>query len=201
MNARARSAKIERQTRETSVSVELNVDGTGIADISTGIGMLDHMVEQLGHHGLFDLTVRAKGDLDRDAHHTVEDVAITLGKALNEALGERRGIVRMAHAIVPLDETLALVAIDLSNRPFAAIEAQFTTDMIGELPTQLIEHFLASFATEGRFNLHVRLLAGDNDHHRAEAIFKALARSLAAAVTIDPRREGQVPSTKGTLNE
>ncbi len=194
-----RSAKIERQTRETNVSVTVDMDGTGRTDVSAGIGMLDHLIEQLGHHGFMDIDVQASGDLQRDAHHTVEDVGIALGRAVNQALGERRGIVRMAHAIVPMDETLALVAIDLSDRPYAVIDAPFTAEMLGELPTQLIEHFLISFALEGRLNLHVRLLAGHNDHHKAEAIFKALARSLAAAVAFDPRREGQAPSTKGTL--
>jgi imidazoleglycerol-phosphate dehydratase len=194
-----RNASVERQTRETNVSVWVDLDGSGRTDVSTGIGMLDHLIEQIGNHGFCDVTVRASGDLERDAHHTIEDVAIALGRAVNEALGERRGIVRMAHAIVPMDETLALVAIDLSDRPYAVIDAPFTAEMLGELPTQLIEHFLISFALEGRLNLHVRLLAGHNAHHQAEAIFKALARSLAAAVAVDPRREGQAPSTKGTL--
>lgn len=194
-----RSADFQRQTGETKVAVTLVVDGSGIADVHTGIGMLDHMLEQLAYHGLMDLTIAAEGDLGRDAHHTVEDVAIALGRALAEALGDRRGIVRMGHAVVPLDEALALVAVDLSGRGFAAVEADFGIPQIGQLPTQLIGHFLSTFAIEGRFNLHVRLLAGSDDHHRAEAIFKALARALAAAVLIDPRRAGQTPSTKGTL--
>lgn len=194
-----RKGSVQRQTRETSVSVVLEVDGSGRADIHTGVGLLDHLLEQLAHHGLLDLTVTAEGDLERDAHHMVEDVAIALGRALDQALGQRAGIVRMGHAIVPLDEALALVAVDLSGRGFAALAAEFSDPRLGQLPTQLITHFLATFATEGRFNLHVRLLAGQDDHHRAEAIFKALARALAMAAQVDPRRGSQVPSTKGTL--
>ncbi|MFQ5878599.1 MAG: imidazoleglycerol-phosphate dehydratase HisB [Dehalococcoidia bacterium] len=195
----ARSGSVQRRTRETNVSVALAVDGSGRADIRTGIGMLDHLLEQLAHHGLLDLTVTAEGDLERDPHHMVEDVAIALGHALDQALGQRLGIVRMGHAIVPLDEALALVAVDLSGRGFAAVAAEFTGPRLGQLPTQLIAHFLSTFAVAGRLNLHARLLAGHDDHHRAEAIFKALARSLAMAVQLDVRRRGQVPSTKGTL--
>lgn len=194
-----RKARYERRTKETQVAVTLDLDGSGSAEVSTGVGMLDHLVEQIAHHGLMDLSVEATGDLDRDAHHTVEDIAIALGRALDQALGERKGIARMGHALVPLDEALAMVALDLSGRSYASIEAEFSGQMLGQLPTQLIFHFLSTFAVEGRLSLHVRLLAGQDDHHRAEAIFKALARSLSDAVQLDPRRKGSVPSTKGAL--
>lgn len=194
-----RVASLTRTTGETEISVSVNLDGTGTTDISTGIGMLDHLVDQLGRHGLFDITVRAKGDLEKDAHHTTEDVGILLGRAFAEALGERRGITRMGHAIVPLDEALALVALDLGGRGYAAIDLPFAGDRIGELPGSLVRHFLQSFAFEVRASLHVKLMAGDDDHHRAEATFKALARALRAACEIDPRRAGAVPSTKGVI--
>jgi len=180
------------------VTVEMNLDGSGQVDIATGIGMLDHLLEQLPRHSLFDIMIQASGDIDRDPHHLIEDVGISLGRALAEALGERRGIVRMAHAVVPLDEALALVAVDLSGRGHAAVDLPFTSDRIGELPTEMIAHHLAAFAVEGRFNLHVRVLAGTNDHHKAEAAFKALARALGDATRIDPRIS-DIPSTKGTL--
>ncbi len=176
----------------------MNLDGSGQADIATGIGMLDHLLEQLPRHSLFDITIRASGDVERDPHHLIEDIGIVLGRALAEALGERRGIVRMGHAVVPLDEALALVAVDLSGRGHAAVEMPFTSERIGELPTEMIAHHLAAFAVEGRFNLHVRVLAGTNDHHKAEAAFKALARALGEATRIDPRIS-DIPSTKGTL--
>jgi len=195
----ARRASVRRETRETTVSVELALDGSGRYEVATGIGMLDHMLEQLARHGLFDITVEASGDIERDPHHLVEDVGLVLGQALNEALGERRGISRFGHAIVPLDEALALVAVDLSGRGHASIQFSFEREMVGQLPTENIHHFLAAFASEGRLNLHVRELAGENDHHRVEAVFKALARALRQAVTIDPRLAGEVPSTKETL--
>ena len=194
-----RRATVRRETRETTVSVELALDGSGRYQVSTGIGMLDHMLEQLARHGLFDITVDAKGDIERDPHHLVEDVGLVLGQALNQALGERRGIVRFGHAIVPLDEALALVAVDLGGRGHAGIQLNFEREMLGQLPTENIRHFLAAFASEGRLNLHVRELAGENDHHRVEAAFKALALSLRQAVTIDPRIGGEVPSTKEAL--
>jgi imidazoleglycerol-phosphate dehydratase len=194
-----RRGNVRRETKETQVAVEMNLDGSGRADIDTGIGMLDHLLEQLPRHSLFDITVRASGDIERDPHHLVEDVGIGLGRALSEALGERRGIVRMAHAIVPLDEALAVVAVDLSGRGHAALELPFTSERIGQLPTEMIAHHLAAFALEGRFNLHVRVPAGTNDHHKAEAVFKALARALGDATRIDPRISGDVPSTKGKL--
>ncbi len=195
-----RTSSQKRETKETSVQVELNLDGAGDASVDTGIGMLDHLLTLLARHGAFDLKVQARGDVHIDPHHTVEDVAIVLGRALHEALGERRGIVRMAHAVVPFDEALALVAVDLSGRGYAVVDAEFTSDRIGELPTDLVPHFLHSLAIEGRMNLHVRLLAGTNDHHRAEVIIKALARALGQATRGDPRQEGRIPSTKDTLN-
>lgn len=195
-----RTASQRRETKETTIQVDLDLDGKGEATVDTGIGMLDHLLSLLARHGSFDLKVQARGDVHVDPHHTVEDVAIVLGRTLNEALGERKGIVRMAHAIVPFDEALALVAVDLSGRGYAVVDAQFSSDRIGELPTDLVPHFLQSLAIEGRMNLHVRLLAGANDHHRAEVIVKALARALGQATRVDPRLEGRVPSTKETLS-
>jgi imidazoleglycerol-phosphate dehydratase len=188
-----------RETKETRVEVTLNLDGGGVARAATGIGMLDHLVEQIGKHGLFDLTVEAKGDLKVDEHHTVEDVGIALGQAFDQALGDRAGIVRMADATVPLDEAIATVALDISGRPFCSVDARWTLDRIGELPSSLVEHLLGSFATEAKLTLHATVLKGENDHHRAEAMCKALGRALCAATRIEPRRSGEVPSTKGTL--
>lgn len=194
-----RRGEVKRETRETSIHVTLNLDGSGDASISTGIGMFDHLLEQIARHGLFDLAIEAQGDLDRDAHHLVEDTGICLGRALSEVLGERTGIVRMAHAIVPLDEALALAAIDVGGRGFAVIDLPFRGERIGALPGEMIPHFLQSFAFEARASLHLRLLAGENDHHRAECAFKAMARALSAATRLDPRIEGVAPSTKGLL--
>ena len=194
-----RTARISRATRETTIELSLDVDGNGQTDLSTGIGFLDHMLDSLARHARFDLTLKAQGDLHVDAHHTAEDVAIVLGQALNRALGERRGLRRFADATVPLDEALAQVVIDLSGRGFAAVDLPFAGEMIGALPTEMVPHFLRSFAVEGRLTLHARLLAGENDHHRAEATFKALARALEVATRRDPRIADQVPSTKGTL--
>ncbi len=194
-----RRGEIERETRETRVRAVIDLDGSGQGEVETGIGMFDHLLEQIARHGLFDLSVQARGDVERDAHHTVEDVGICLGQALNLALGERRGIVRMAHAIVPLDEALALVAIDVGGRGYAAIDLPFHGERIGSLPTEMIGHFLQSLAFEARLSLHVRLMAGENDHHRAECTFKALARALAAATRLEPRLEGAIPSTKGVI--
>jgi imidazoleglycerol-phosphate dehydratase len=194
-----RTARIHRETRETTIELELDVDGDGRAVVSTGVGFLDHMLDSLARHARFDLTLKAVGDLHVDAHHTVEDVAIVLGQALDRALGERRGLRRFADATVPLDEALAQVAVDLSGRGFAAVDLPFGGEMIGALPTEMVPHFLRSFAVEARLTLHVRLLAGENDHHRAEATFKALARALELATRLDPRIADQVPSTKGSL--
>ena len=199
MGVEARSATTTRETKETRVEVTLDLDGSGRASAQTVIGMLDHLVEQIGKHGLFDLSVIARGDLHVDEHHTVEDVGIALGQAFDRALGDRRGIVRMADATVPLDEALASVAVDISGRAYCAVDARWTLDRIGELPASLVEHLLAAFAAEAKLTLHARVLAGENDHHRAEAMCKALGRALCAATRIDPRRAGDVPSTKGTL--
>lgn len=193
-----RHAAVERRTGETEITLALAVDGSGRAEVNTGIGFLDHMLTLFAGHGLFDLRVSAKGDLEVDEHHTAEDTFICLGKALDQALGNRRGIVRAAHAYVPMDEALALVAVDLGGRPYCVVDAEFATPRLGGLGTDLIFHLLESLAVHGRLNLHARVLYGRNDHHKAEALFKALARSLDAATQLDPRR-GDVPSTKGTL--
>lgn len=195
----ARTSHITRETRESRVEISLNLDGTGQGDVSTGIGFLDHMLDSLARHARFDLMVRAQGDLHVDQHHTAEDVGISLGQALNAALGDRRGIRRFGDASVPLDEALAHVAIDLGGRGWASIDLPFRGPSIGGLSSEMIPHLLQSFAAEGRFSLHVRLLAGENDHHRAEATFKALARALDDATRPDPRLAGQVPSTKGVI--
>ena len=194
-----RTAEIKRKTKETDITLSLSLDGDGQFDVTTGIGMLDHMLEQLAKHGRFDLRIKAVGDIDRDTHHLTEDIGIVLGQAFDQALGDRRGITRFGDAIVPLDETLALVAIDLSGRPHADVALEFDRELIGELPTENLWHLLESFAKEGRMTLHVRLLAGSNDHHRAEAVFKALARALRAAVSLDAAAAGDVPSTKDVL--
>jgi imidazoleglycerol-phosphate dehydratase len=193
-----RQGRIQRRTGETDVEVDLNLDGSGRCQADTELGFLDHMLAQVAAHGLFDLVVRARGDLAVDEHHTVEDVAIGLGQALDTALGDRRGLVRMGQAYAPLDEALAHVVVDLSGRPYAVIEVAFDTDRIGAVGTDLLIHFLETLAVHGRLCLHARLLYGRNDHHRAEALFKALGRALDAATRLDPRRQG-VPSTKGVL--
>jgi imidazoleglycerol-phosphate dehydratase len=195
----ARIATVTRETKETRVEVTLDLDGSGRSSAKTGIGMLDHLVEQIGKHGLFDLAVTATGDLHVDEHHTVEDVGIAIGQALDRALGDRRGIVRMADALVPLDEALASVAVDVSGRPFCAVDVAWTLDRIGELPASLVEHLLGSIAAEAKLTLHARVLAGENDHHRAEAMCKALGRALCAATRIEPRLGGASPSTKGRI--
>ncbi len=194
-----RRGKEERETKETKVSVEIDLDGSGRAVIETGVGMLDHLLEQIARHGRIDITICARGDLQIDPHHTAEDVAICFGRALKKALGKREGIVRFGHAVVPLDEALALVAVDLSGRGYAALDLSWTGEKVGELPTDLIGHMLWSIATESQITLHARTLAGASDHHKAEAVFKALARALGAATRLDPRLGNEVPSTKGTL--
>ena len=194
-----RIAEISRQTNETQIIVKLDLDGTGKHEISTGIGFLDHMLTHLAIHGLFDLAVQAKGDLHIDTHHTVEDVALTLGQAFDQALGDRKGIVRMGDYFAPMDEALAHVAVDLSGRPYAVIQAEWHTPYIGNIPTTLFPHFFESFAVTTRCNLHARVLYGRDDHHQAEALFKAWARALDVATQADPRRAGSVPSTKGLL--
>ena len=201
MTTSSRRATISRKTGETDIQISLDLDGRGQAEISTGVGFLDHMLHALARHARFDLTVQAQGDLHIDAHHTVEDVGIVLGRALAQALGDRKGITRMGHAIVPMDEALALVAVDFGGRGYFVFEGHFSTPQIGQMGTSLVPHFFESLAHEGRLNLHARLLAGIDDHHRAEALFKALARALDMAVQADPRLAGQVPSTKGTLTD
>ncbi|MCI0712641.1 MAG: imidazoleglycerol-phosphate dehydratase HisB [Chloroflexi bacterium] len=195
-----REATITRNTNETQIELTLNLDGTGKADVSTGVGFFDHMLHHVAVHGLMDLTVKATGDHYIDAHHTIEDVSIVFGQAINEALGDRKGIVRMGSALVPMDEALAQVVIDLSGRPYAVFQGEFNTPMIGQMPTSLVAHSLESIAFAARINLHTLILYGNDDHHKAEAVYKALGRALRAAVEIDPRRQG-VPSTKGTLNK
>ena len=194
-----RTAQISRQTNETQIELRLDLDGTGLHEISTGIGFLDHMLTHLAVHGLFDLTVKARGDLEVDTHHTVEDIALVLGQAFDQALGDRKGIVRMADSFAPMDETLAHVAVDLSGRPYAIVQAEWHAPYIGNIPTTLFPHFFESFAITARCNLHARVLHGRDDHHQAEALFKAWARALDGASQLDSRRANVVPSTKGTL--
>ncbi len=196
----SRTATVSRKTGETDIEITLNLDGTGRASVETGVGFLDHMLQALARHARFDLNVQAQGDLHIDEHHTVEDVGIVLGRALDEALAERYGLARMGHAIVPMDEALALVAVDLGGRGYFVFEGQFSTARIGQMGTSLVPHFLESMAHAARMNLHAHLLAGQDDHHRAEALFKALARALDMATRPDERLAGQVPSTKGTLS-
>ncbi|HEY7268315.1 MAG TPA: imidazoleglycerol-phosphate dehydratase HisB [Dehalococcoidia bacterium] len=195
----SRRGTCSRQTRETVIEAAWALDGSGAGDISTGIGFLDHMVEQLARHGIFDITLSAKGDLHVDAHHTMEDCGIALGRAFAEAVGDAKGIVRMADALVPLDEALAQVAVDVSGRGYASINVKWSGERVGEVPCDLVEHFLQSLASEGRFNLNVRVISGVNDHHKAEAVCKALARALCLATRLEPRRAGQTPSTKGAI--
>ncbi len=194
-----RTATVKRKTSETDVTVTVNLDGTGQRAIHTGIGFYDHMLEQLARHGLFDLEIRTVGDLHIDAHHTVEDTAIALGEAFREALGDRAGITRYGHAYVPMDETLARVALDISGRPFLVWKVGFTQSRLGEMDTELFWHVFHSFAQAAGITLHAEALYGTNNHHIAEGLFKALARALKQAVAIDPRQAGSVPSTKGTL--
>jgi imidazoleglycerol-phosphate dehydratase len=194
-----RETNIERQTGETDIEVTLRLEGSGAHDISTGIGFLDHMLMHIAVHGLFDLNVQARGDLHIDAHHTIEDTALVLGQAFDQALDDRKGIARMGTAFVPMDEALAHVAVDLSGRPYSVMQAEWHTPAIGQFPTSLVAHFFESLAVTMRANLHTRVLYGRDDHHQAEALFKALARALDAATQLDPRRGGVVPSTKGSL--
>ena len=194
-----REATVSRTTGETDITLTLAVDGAGQADVSTGVGFLDHMLTLFAKHGVFDITVRARGDLHVDEHHTAEDVCICLGQALDRALGERRGLVRTAHSFVPMDEALGFVAIDLGGRPYCVVEAEFVTPRVGQLGTDLVAHLFESIAVHARLNLHARVLYGRNDHHKVEALFKALGRALDAATRIDERLAGAVPSTKGML--
>ncbi|MCC6146962.1 MAG: imidazoleglycerol-phosphate dehydratase HisB [Anaerolineaceae bacterium] len=195
-----RCAAISRQTRETSLQVFVELDGSGQRQISTGVGFFDHMLEQLCTHGGFDLDIHAQGDLEIDPHHTVEDVALALGEAFNRALGERRGIRRCGWALFPLDEALAEVVVDFSGRPYTVFQAGWITPASGGVHNSLWEHFFASFAQRAGCNIHAVVRYGRDDHHQVEALFKALARALAAAVEIDPRRSQQVLSSKGTVS-
>ncbi len=194
-----RTATLERNTSETRIAVTLGLDGAGAAEIATGVGFLDHMLTAFGRHGGFDLRLRAAGDLHIDAHHTVEDCGIGLGRALAQALGDGAGIVRFGHAVVPMDEALVEAAVDVSGRGHLAFAAAFERPMLGTMDTQLVEEFFRAFATNARITLHVRQLAGQNAHHVAEACFKAVARALRMAVAPDPRAAGAIPSTKGVL--
>jgi imidazoleglycerol-phosphate dehydratase len=191
-----RTATVRRETGETQIEISLNLDGRGQAQVKTGVGFLDHMLAALARHARFDLTVHASGDLHVDEHHTVEDVGIALGMALGEALGDRAGITRMGHALVPMDEALALIAVDIGGRGYCVFDGEFDTPRIGGMATSLVPHFFESLAMEARMNLHARLLAGRDDHHRAEALFKALARALYQATRLDPSLGGDLPSTK-----
>jgi imidazoleglycerol-phosphate dehydratase len=193
-----RQARITRKTKETTIELTLAIDGQGQADPRTGIGFYDHMLDLFATHGLFDLMVRAEGDLRVDEHHTAEDVAICLGQALDQALGDRAGIVRTAHSYVPMDEALARVVVDLGGRPYSVFEAEWRTDRIGALGTDLIGHVFETLAVHGRLNLHAQVLYARNDHHGCEALFKALGRALDGATQHDSRRSG-VPSSKGVI--
>jgi imidazoleglycerol-phosphate dehydratase len=194
-----REAQLERQTAETEVTVHLDLDGTGQWEIETGIGFLDHMLSHVAVHGLLDLSVRAQGDLHVDAHHTVEDVGIVFGQALRQALGDRAGIVRYGQSLLPMDEALALVALDVSGRGLFCGELPFVSSQVGGFDTELVGEFLRALALHAGLTLHVRLLAGENTHHQIEALFKGLGRALRQAVARDPGRTGAVPSTKGVL--
>ena len=194
-----RIANIHRQTGETDIRVTLDLDGAGSLDCETGIGFLDHMLDQVGLHGLFDLSVVALGDLHVGPHHTVEDVALALGEAIDRALGDRAGIVRIGSATVPMDEALATVVVDLSGRPYSVTDMDWTGPTVGGLPVTLVPHVFDSLAVAARANVHARVHYGRDDHHKAEALFKALGRALGAATRLDPRRGAAVPSTKGTL--
>ena len=194
-----RKAAVKRKTKETDVEVEINLDGTGAGSIATGIGFFDHMIDLLARHSRIDITVKAKGDLHIDHHHTTEDVGIALGQAVKQALGDMKGLTRYASVHVPMDEALTRVAIDVSGRPFLAFKAKFGRDKVGAFDTELVQEWFQAFAMNAGITLHVEVLSGTNDHHIAESCFKGLARALRAAFAIDPRAAGEVPSTKGTL--
>jgi len=194
-----RSAAVERTTKETSVSVSVALDGTGRYDVATGVGFFDHMLEQLSRHSLIDITVRAKGDLHIDDHHTVEDVGIALGQAVRQAMGDMKGITRYADACLPMDDTLTRAAIDVSGRPFLVFKVAFPREKIGTFDTELVREWFQAFAMNAGVTLHVETLHGENAHHIAESCFKALARTLRAALAVDPRTAGDLPTTKGRL--
>jgi imidazoleglycerol-phosphate dehydratase len=194
-----RTATVERKTKETRVSATVRLDGSGAYDVKTGIGFLDHMLEQLSRHSLIDLTLKAKGDLHIDYHHTTEDTGIAIGEAVAKALGDRRGIVRYGSATIPMDETCTRVAIDVSNRPYLIWKVAFSKPKLGEMDTELFKEWFQAFAQAAGVTLHVENLYGENNHHIVESCFKGLARALRQAVELDPRMAGQVPSTKGVL--
>jgi len=193
-----RKATVTRETKETSVRVDLNIDGSSQFEITTGIRFFDHMLSQLAQHGIFDITLSATGS---DQHHVIEDVALSLGKAFDHALGDKLGIVRMAHAVVPMDDSLAMVALDIGGRGYAAFDVTFNDISISEMPADLIRHFFVSFASEAKINIHSKVLNGINDHHKAEALFKALARALDMATQFDERIADIIPSTKDSLGD
>ena len=195
----SRTASIERKTRETLVRVKLNLDGEGTSETNTGIGFLDHMLEQLARHSLMDITLKAAGDLHIDAHHTTEDTGWAIGEALNKALGDRAGITRYAHTLLPMDETLSTVALDISGRPFLVWQVELPSEVLGSMETELFREWFQAFAMGARITLHVRNDYGVNTHHIVESCYKALARSLREATQIDPRSDGRIPSTKGSL--
>ena len=195
----SRRASLERKTRETRIAATLDLDGTGTSDIATGIGFLDHMLDQLARHSLIDVTLRAEGDLHIDFHHTTEDSGYVVGEAVAKALGDRRGIMRWGEALVPMDETLTRVALDLSNRPYLIWKVKFSRPKLGEMDTELFKEWFQAFAQSAGATLHVENLYGENNHHIVESCFKGLARALRQAVAFDPRRRGVVPSTKGVL--
>jgi imidazoleglycerol-phosphate dehydratase len=194
-----RSAKVSRNTLETQIVVELNLDGSGQAKFDTGLPFLEHMLDQVARHGLLDIGIQAKGDLHIDAHHTVEDIGITLGQALNQAIGDKKGLRRYGHAYVPLDESLSRVVLDISGRPGLVFNCEFVRDSIGEFEVDLVNEFFQGFVNHALVTLHIDNLAGNNAHHQAETIFKAFGRALRMALELDPRMAGAMPSTKGTL--
>ncbi len=194
-----RSAKVQRNTLETRISIELNLDGTGQAKFATGLPFFEHMLDQVARHGLLDLDIQAKGDLHIDAHHTVEDIGITLGQAFNQAIGDKKGINRYGHAYVPLDEALSRVVLDISGRPGLVFNCEFVKDSVGDFETYLIREFFQGFVNHALVSLHIDNLSGNNAHHQAETLFKAFGRALRMALTPDPRMQGAMPSTKGML--
>jgi len=194
-----RSAKVSRNTAETKISVELNLDGNGKAEFDTGLPFLDHMLDQVARHGLLDLNIQAKGDLHIDAHHTVEDIGITMGQAFTQAIGDKKGLRRYGHSYVPLDEALSRVVLDISGRPGLTFNCEFVRDSVGEFDIDLIKEFFQGFVNHALVTLHIDNLSGDNAHHQAETIYKAFGRALRMALEIDPRMAGVMPSTKGML--
>ena len=197
--SKGRTATVERNTRETRIGATVNLDGTGQSQVSTGIGFLDHMIEQISRHSLIDIKLEAKGDLHIDFHHTTEDTGYVIGEAVSKALGDRRGIARWGEALVPMDETLTRVALDCSNRPYLIWKVNFTKPKLGEMDTELFKEWFQAFAQAAGVTLHVETLYGENNHHMVESCYKGLARALRQAISIDPRKAGAVPSTKGVL--